>query len=124
VRAAPEWLFSGETGSAQCGTTVAEASAMRFLLRLAVTKRILDRAPTVMACLAFSLSVVACSADSGAERSVPKLTLQQDAGCESADLDDSCSAIADDESAGEELNRDELERELDRIEQEIGGENP
>ena len=91
------------------------------VLRRAVPERILHRALTVMAAVVVGVFAAGCGADSGDENATDqKLTAQQDAGCESTDLDALCSVTADDESAGDkELNRDELERELDRIEQEI-----
>jgi hypothetical protein len=67
-----------------------------------------------------------CSAASGDENGTGANPGAPDAAaCESTLLDDPCTPAADDETADdEELNRDELERELDRIEQEIGAPEP
>ena len=90
------------------------------------SKEILRRAVVRIAALAVALLAAGCSASSGDESAALARTVGPDAAsCESTSLDDRCQATEDDEAADDqELNRDELERELDRIEQEISAPEP
>jgi hypothetical protein len=116
--------FFRKTLAARCGTRVAQQAAM-LVLRQA-TKRAPRRTGVPIVVLAVALFAAGCSGASEDESgTVPNVTLPDGAACESTSLDDRCSPVRDDETADDqELNRDELERELDRIEQEISASEP
>jgi hypothetical protein len=91
--------------------------------------RILRRAANPIAALAVALFAAGCSGSSDDEGSTSAdLTAPDAATCSSSSLGEPCSPPAIDQIAedddDEELNRDELERELDRIEQEISAPEP
>ncbi len=81
----------------------------------------LQRAVRSFAALALALFAAGCSGGSdGESRTAPSAAVQDAAACESTSQNAPCSPAVEDEPADDqELNRDELERELDRIEQEI-----
>jgi len=89
-------------------------AAMRVLRQL---ERAIGRWATVPI-VALALCAAACSADEG--DAAPSSGAQDAGTCESTSLDNPCSPSAGNETANDqELSRDELERQLDRIEQEI-----